>query len=232
MSSKVRVGIVGARFAARFHLEAYHKVYGVPVEVVGMTSKSKESREAFAAAHGLKAFDSLAELLNAVDVVDICAPGYVHETGGGRSIQGREARHYRETFHGLLWSGSKRVQGESVFERDDVARSHGKLEENSRRRGRERQAADVCRELGVRTEHPERARDSLGHESPGALDHGRGIAQRVALAQLWDLVGGRRRIHCREVLPPDDGGLVPEARGRAGHLGPSHSTQDSQCPRS
>ena len=41
MSSKVRVGIVGARFAARFHLEAYHKVYGIPVEVVGMTSKSQ-----------------------------------------------------------------------------------------------------------------------------------------------------------------------------------------------
>jgi predicted dehydrogenase len=79
MSSKVRAGIGGARFAARFHLEAYHKVYGIPVEVVGMTSKSRESREAFAAAHGLKAFDSLAELLNAVDVVDICAPGYVHE---------------------------------------------------------------------------------------------------------------------------------------------------------
>ena len=79
MTSKVRVGIVGARFAARFHLEAYHKVFGIPVEVVGMTSKSRESREAFAATHGLKAFDSLAELLNAVDVVDICAPGYVHE---------------------------------------------------------------------------------------------------------------------------------------------------------
>src|SRR4030095_2778134 len=80
MSSKIRVGIVGARFAARFHLEAYHKVYGIPVKVVGMTSKSKERRAAFAAANGFKAFDSLAELLSAVDVVDICAPGYVHET--------------------------------------------------------------------------------------------------------------------------------------------------------
>src|SRR5437016_4693859 len=79
MSSKVRVGIVGARFAARFHLEAYHKVYSIPVEVVGTTSKSKESRDAFAAAHGLKAFDGVCELLSAVDVVDICAPGYVHE---------------------------------------------------------------------------------------------------------------------------------------------------------
>jgi predicted dehydrogenase len=79
MNSKIKVAIVGARFAARFHLEAYRKVYGVPVEVAGITSKSKESREAFAAAHQVQAFDTLDELLDAVDVVDVCAPGYVHE---------------------------------------------------------------------------------------------------------------------------------------------------------
>jgi len=79
MNSKIRVGIVGARFAARFHLEAYRKVCGVPVEVAGITSKSQESREAFAAAHQIRAFDTLDHLLDAVDVVDVCAPGYVHE---------------------------------------------------------------------------------------------------------------------------------------------------------
>jgi predicted dehydrogenase len=79
MNSTIRVGIVGARFAARFHLQAYRKVYGIPLEVVGVTSKSKESREAFALAHRIKSFDTLQELLQAVDVVDVCAPGYVHE---------------------------------------------------------------------------------------------------------------------------------------------------------
>lgn len=79
MSSRIKVGIVGARFAARFHLAGYRKVYGVPLEVVGLTSKSQDSRESFAASHQVKAFESLEALLQAVDVIDICAPGYVHE---------------------------------------------------------------------------------------------------------------------------------------------------------
>ncbi len=79
MTDPIRVGIVGARFAAQFHLQGYRRVYGVPVEVVGVTSKSPESREAFAARHGLRAFASLDEMCDAVDVVDICTPGSAHE---------------------------------------------------------------------------------------------------------------------------------------------------------
>ena len=48
MPDAIRVGIVGARFAARFHFKGYQRVYGVPVAVVGATSRSPESREAFA----------------------------------------------------------------------------------------------------------------------------------------------------------------------------------------
>src|SRR5438552_1786976 len=79
MALPIRVGIVGSRFAARFHLEGYRRVYGVPVEVVGVTSKTAESREAFARERGLRAFDSLAALSDAADVVDICAPGSAHD---------------------------------------------------------------------------------------------------------------------------------------------------------
>jgi len=73
------VGIVGARFAAQFHLAGYRRVYGVPVEVVGVTSKSQESAEAFAREHGIKAFAALEELCEAVDIVDLCTPGSSHE---------------------------------------------------------------------------------------------------------------------------------------------------------
>ena len=48
MSKPVRVGFVGARFAARFHWEAIRRVYSVPVEIVGVTSKTPEARDAFA----------------------------------------------------------------------------------------------------------------------------------------------------------------------------------------
>lgn len=75
----LRVGLVGAGFAARFHCAAYRRVFGVPISVVGVTARTAAGREAFAAAHGVQAYASLEAMLPAVDVVDICAPGAAHE---------------------------------------------------------------------------------------------------------------------------------------------------------
>jgi len=58
-SQPIRVGIAGARFAAAFHLESIRGVRGVAVEVAGVTSVSRESRERFAAAHDVRAFETL-----------------------------------------------------------------------------------------------------------------------------------------------------------------------------
>lgn len=81
MSSEqpIRVGIVGARFAANFHCESLRAVRGIPVEVVGVTSSSRESREAFAAARGIRAFANFAELVEECEVIDICTPPLAHE---------------------------------------------------------------------------------------------------------------------------------------------------------
>jgi predicted dehydrogenase len=75
----VRVGFVGARFAARFHWQAIRRVYGVPVELVGVTSKTAEARDAFAHDTGSQAFTTFDELCAAVDVVDLCTPPSSHE---------------------------------------------------------------------------------------------------------------------------------------------------------
>ena len=79
MGKPLRVGLVGSRFAARFHWEAIRRVYGVPVELVGVTSKTAEARDAFARETGMRAFDTLASLCAAVDVVDLCTPPSSHE---------------------------------------------------------------------------------------------------------------------------------------------------------
>jgi predicted dehydrogenase len=79
MAQPVRVGIVGARFAARFHWDGLRRVYGVPHEVVGVTSKTAEARDVFAREKGIRAFESFAELCAAVDVVDLCTPPSSHE---------------------------------------------------------------------------------------------------------------------------------------------------------
>jgi predicted dehydrogenase len=79
MGQTVRVGFVGARFAAKFHWEAVRRVYGVPVEIVGVTSKTPGARDGFARDTGTRAFDSFGELCAAVDVVDLCTPPSSHE---------------------------------------------------------------------------------------------------------------------------------------------------------
>ncbi|MCU0590677.1 MAG: Gfo/Idh/MocA family oxidoreductase [Desulfobacterales bacterium] len=79
MQKPIRVGIVGCGNAAVFHYASFLRVTGIPVQVVGVTSLQKSRREAFAARCGIRAFDSLADLLSEVDVVDNCTPGYAHE---------------------------------------------------------------------------------------------------------------------------------------------------------
>jgi predicted dehydrogenase len=79
MTPPIRVGLVGAGFAARFHLRGFVRVYGVPVEVVGVTARSAASRDRFARETGIPTFDSFDALCDAVDVVDLCSPPSTHE---------------------------------------------------------------------------------------------------------------------------------------------------------
>ncbi|MGQ9858359.1 MAG: Gfo/Idh/MocA family protein [Thermodesulfobacteriota bacterium] len=79
MSGKIRVGFVGAGYAAAFHYEAFLRATGLQVEVVGVTSLTPSSRKQFASQRGIRAFRSLEEMLDNVDVVDSCTSGYAHE---------------------------------------------------------------------------------------------------------------------------------------------------------
>src|SRR5882762_1812026 len=72
----LKIGIAGAGFAARFHLENFPES---GVEVVGVTSARPETREAFAARHKLRAFASVEEMLPEIDVLDICTPPSSHQ---------------------------------------------------------------------------------------------------------------------------------------------------------
>ena len=87
MTKPVRVGFVGARFAAKFHWQAIRRVYGVPVEIVGVTSRTPEARDNFARETGMRAFDTFAELCAAVDVVDLCTPPSSHEELAVQALQ-------------------------------------------------------------------------------------------------------------------------------------------------
>ncbi|MFO7898534.1 MAG: Gfo/Idh/MocA family oxidoreductase [Planctomycetota bacterium] len=75
----IKVGIVGVGFAGEFHYESMQGVRGVPLEVLGVASKTPETRRAFADARGIQAFEGVDELIDTCDVVDVCTPPYVHE---------------------------------------------------------------------------------------------------------------------------------------------------------
>ncbi len=83
MSRTVRVGVVGAGFAASFHLAAYRRVVGTPVELVGITSRTASNAVALAREHGVQhVYPDLPSLLAdpSIDLVDLCVPVHLHQT--------------------------------------------------------------------------------------------------------------------------------------------------------
>jgi len=121
MAEPIRVGIVGARFAARFHWEGYRRVYGVPVEVVGVTSKSVESRETFARERGIQAFSSVEALCDACDVIDLCTPGSTHEPLAVEAL--RRGKHViiEKPFTGYYGPGTPEFRG-NTFSKEVMRR--------------------------------------------------------------------------------------------------------------
>ena len=78
---RVRIGLLGAGFAARFHAECYRRVAGVEVELRGVAAGHPEHARRFAEELRVeRAYDSAEELLAdaAIDLVDVCAPNYLH----------------------------------------------------------------------------------------------------------------------------------------------------------
>lgn len=80
-AKKLRIGIVGAGFAARFHVECLRCVYGVDVKLTAVTSLRPKSRQKFGHKHEIPVYDSLEAMLDHVDILDICSPAYAHEEG-------------------------------------------------------------------------------------------------------------------------------------------------------
>lgn len=81
MTKPLQIGLVGAGFSARFHLESYRKVYGCAFNVAGVAARQPEKAAALAAHAGIeRTYASVAEMLRdpAIDVVDLCVPNHLH----------------------------------------------------------------------------------------------------------------------------------------------------------
>lgn len=81
MPQPVRIGIIGAGFAAHFHLASYRKVYGEAFEVSGIVARSAERAGALAKQFNIpRRFDSIEDMLRdpQIDAVDLCVPNHLH----------------------------------------------------------------------------------------------------------------------------------------------------------
>ncbi len=114
MTHPIRIGLVGAGFAAKFHLEGLRRVYGVALDLVGVTSRSAPTRERFAAETGVRAFDSFAALCDVSDVIDLCSPPSTHEQLAVEAL--RRGRHVivEKPFTGYFGSGEADFHGSSA----------------------------------------------------------------------------------------------------------------------
>lgn len=86
----IRVGMVGAGFAADFHTLAFGEVKGIHCEVVAVTSQRPEKARAFADKHSIPAvYSSLQQMLEEahVDVVDLCVPTNAHVPMAAQAVR-------------------------------------------------------------------------------------------------------------------------------------------------
>ena len=108
----IRTGIVGAGFAARFHFESLRKVYGTPIEVVGTYAIDTEMAETYARERGIRAFGSLEELIDAVDVVHVCTPPSAHEAVSVAALEGNRSVICEKPLTGYFGDGSEDFHGD------------------------------------------------------------------------------------------------------------------------
>ena len=89
---KVRLGLIGTRFAALLHINGLAKLRGSKVDVVAVASKTKEHAATFAKKFGIPDnYDDYRQILERkdIDVVDLCIPTDLHEEF---AIEAAEAR--------------------------------------------------------------------------------------------------------------------------------------------
>src|SRR5437763_8409909 len=71
----MRVGIIGAGGMGGTHAAAWAQT---PATIAGIVAETVDMAQPLAAQYGVRAYPSLAAILNDVDVVDICTPTHLH----------------------------------------------------------------------------------------------------------------------------------------------------------
>ncbi len=76
---EIKIGIVGAKFAADFHVRTWKRISGA--YVVAVSNRTEATRREFMRIHGIpKGYESYKDLISdpEVELIDICLPNYMH----------------------------------------------------------------------------------------------------------------------------------------------------------
>ncbi len=114
----IRAGFAGSGFAARFHYEGLKGVRSARPEAVGAWSRNPQKLNDFTGPRGIKAFRSLGEMIESVDVVHVCTPPVTHEPIAIEAL--KKDRHViiEKPFTGYFGDGSEDFCGDT-FPREE-----------------------------------------------------------------------------------------------------------------
>ncbi|MBN2138461.1 MAG: Gfo/Idh/MocA family oxidoreductase [Sedimentisphaerales bacterium] len=124
----VRVGIVGAGFAATFHFESLKKVCGVDVDVRGVFATDAKQAAEYAKARGIKCCGSLEELIEEAEVVHVCTPPVAHEPIAIAALKRDRFAIVEKPLTGYFGDGSEDFSGDTFAKSDALEHSLSSIE--------------------------------------------------------------------------------------------------------
>lgn len=80
---KIKIALIGARFAADLHMEYYKTIPGVDIEFVGVASKESKNAKAYCERHHLDqnmVYDDAEKMIEEIDadIIDLVVPPFLH----------------------------------------------------------------------------------------------------------------------------------------------------------
>ncbi|MEO0729092.1 MAG: Gfo/Idh/MocA family oxidoreductase, partial [Pseudomonadota bacterium] len=99
-------GIIGSGFAARIHYDGMQRVYAVNLDIAGVHSPTPENAKKFATEREIATFDTVDALIDACDVVHICAPPARHEELAIKTLEAGKHAVVEKPLTGYFGDGS------------------------------------------------------------------------------------------------------------------------------
>ncbi len=124
----VRTGIIGAGFAATFHFECLKRVHSTNIEIEGVFAIDTEQAAEYARKRGIRAFGSLEEVLDKVDVIHVCTPPVVHESIAIAALERDKFAIVEKPLTGYFGDGSKDFNGDRFPKQDALDNALASIE--------------------------------------------------------------------------------------------------------